>query len=213
VIVFTGSRGGLVAVTIGLFALFLSGKGRAPWLRTQLSKMRLKVGLIIVIAVSLLIGISYYYEPAKKRWEKTFTEGSMAGRERIFPAAVEMFFEKPLLGWGPTHHIYELGSRTGRPFRDTHNLYLWVLTETGLVGAIPFFMAVWYCLRGAWKARGGVHGALPLALLLALFTINLSLTWHNMKLFWIVLAYTLVSGEGTAIPPPKLRDAANLPRR
>jgi len=212
VIVFTGSRGSLVAVTIGLLALFLSGKGRAPWPRAQLSGVRLKVGLIIVIAMSLLIGISYYYEPAKKRWERTFTEGSMAGRERIFPAALEMVFEKPLIGWGPTHHYYELGSRLGRPFRDTHNLYLWILTETGLVGAIPFFIAVWYCLRGAWKARGGVDGPLPLALLLALLTINLSLTWHNMKLFWIVLAYTLASGDVTAMPAPKLREAANLPR-
>jgi len=53
---------------------------------------------------------------------------------------------------------------------------------------------------------------LPLALLLALLTINLSLTWHNMKLFWIVLAYTLASGDVTAMPAPKLREAANLPR-
>src|SRR6266498_3750850 len=43
VIVFTGSRGSLVAVTIGLLALFLSGKGRAPWPRAQLSGVRLKV--------------------------------------------------------------------------------------------------------------------------------------------------------------------------
>jgi O-antigen ligase len=213
VIVLTGSRGGLVAVMIGLLALFLSGRSRVPWLNAQLSGVRLKVGLIIVIAISLLIGISYYYEPARKRWERVFTEGSMSGRERIFPAALEMFLEKPLIGWGPTHHIYELGSRTGRPFRDTHNLYLWILTETGLVGGIPFFVGLWYCLRGAWKARSGVHGALPLALLLSLLIMNLSLTWHNMKLFWIVLAYTLVSGDVSAIHIPKPRKTASLLRR
>jgi hypothetical protein len=208
VLVFTGSRGGIAAVTGGLLAVLLQGRGITPWVKSRISRLRLKAGLIIMVGVSLLIGTSYYYEPAKKRWEMTFTQGSMSGRERIFPVALEMFREKPLLGWGPTYHLHELGARLGRATRDPHNLYLWVLMETGLVGAIPFFMALWHCLRGAWKARGGIHGALPLAMLLAVLILNLSGTWYNTKLFWVVLAYALASGNAIPIPLPKVRKSA-----
>ena len=45
--------------------------------------------------------------------------------------------------------LHTTGARTGKERRDTHNLYLWVLTEDGLLGAIPFFFAIWLCVRAA----------------------------------------------------------------
>ena len=36
---------------------------------------------------------------------------NMSGRENIFPAAWEMFKDKPLIGWGPIDNKYELGTR------------------------------------------------------------------------------------------------------
>jgi len=154
----------------------------------------------VVVAISLFIGVSYYYEPVRKRWEQTFAEGSLANREKIFPMAWGMFLEKPFIGWGPVRHYYELGSRLGYDKKDPHNLYLWILTETGILGAIPFFMGVWYCCREAWRARASIHGVLPLALVLALLTVNMKGTWFNRKLFWIVLAYALVSSKVVPFP-------------
>ena len=109
------------------------------------------------------------------------------------PKALEMFKERPLIGWGPVHHLYELGSRFGVLKLDTHNLYLWLLTETGLLGAIPFFIGLGICWSAAWKARDGIQGILPTAMIVFLLTINMAGTWHNRKLFWIVLAYGLAS--------------------
>ena len=53
------------------------------------------------------------------------------------PEAWNMFIQAPIMGWGPGNHIIELGSRFGRKPLDTHNGYLWVLTETGLAGQSP----------------------------------------------------------------------------
>jgi O-antigen ligase len=127
------------------------------------------------------------------RWEHTLFKGDLAKRDKIMPRAWDMFLEKPLLGWGPVSNLVELGSREGMPSRDTHNVYLWVLTETGLLGAIPFFAGLWLSLRAAWRARFGSEGTLPMAMLVCLLIINMGITWHNRKIFWLTMAYVLAS--------------------
>ena len=124
----------------------------------------------------------------------------MAGREKIFPAAWGMFQEKPLFGWGPVRHYYELGSRLGQPTRDPHNLYLWLLVETGLLGAIPFFAGLWLCWHAAWKARHSIQGVVPVAMMLCLLVNNAKGTGLTDKLSWIILAYALASSS--SVPPP-----------
>lgn len=184
-IVSSGSRGSLVALVIGLLALLL--KDKSFW-----SKVR--VALLVLLAIGSLTWISYQSETIRMRWEKTFHEGSLANREKIYPTAWKMFLEKPLVGWGPESHQYELGYRLGSSKDlNPHNLYLWILLETGLLGAIPFFMGMWFCLQEAWKARSGMQGVLPLAMLLCIIVINMNITWHYRKLFWVILAYALAS--------------------
>ena len=82
--------------------------------------------------------------------------------------------EKPFFGWGPISNYVELGARFGRQKLDPHNLYLWIMTETGLLGAVPFFIGLWICWRAAWRARYGTEGSLPIALLACLFIVNMT---------------------------------------
>jgi O-antigen ligase len=187
-LVATGSRSAGLAFGVGLLAFLV--KPGSLWLR-------FRAALIILLAIGAFLWISSHSKLFEKRWEATVTTGTMAGREKIFPTAWQMFLERPLTGWGPARHIFELGSRMGRhsKARGTHNLYLWVLTETGLVGAIPLFLGLCFCLRMAWKARQGRQGVLPLALLMALLTVNTTADWDNRKLHWLVLAYALAGGS------------------
>ena len=129
-------------------------------------------------------------------------EGDTAGREEIFSNAVEMIMEKPLLGWGPVKPFSELGSRLGGWVRDPHNLYFWLLLEVGLLGALPFLGGLYLCWRRALNGRAGIHGRLPMALMLFVLIINLKGSYHTGKLFWIILAYAAASGS--MVRPPKL---------
>jgi O-antigen ligase len=183
-IIRSGSRGAMLSVVVGIMFLITS--------RSQ-SVSKIKVTILAGLAIGALIWASYQNDAVRLRWERTFSEGSMAGREDIFPQAWEMFVEKPLLGWGPIINIVELGSRFGEPPLDTHNSYLWILTETGLLGAIPFFIGIGLCWDAAWKARHGAAGATPILMLACLFIMNLSITWHGRKVFWLVLAIALAS--------------------
>lgn len=183
-VVRTGSRGASVALACGVGVLMLT-KGSA-WLR-------LRNVVVAGVALAVLVVMVASTEVSRRRWEYSVESRSMAGREFIYPAALRMILEKPLLGWGPGNHVVELGARTGSPRRDTHNLYLAVLAEDGFVGAIPYFVGLWLCFRAAWRGRRLMSGLVPLAMLSMVLIINLDLTWQTRKIQWLVLGLALAS--------------------
>jgi O-antigen ligase len=183
----TGARGSVLALGAGLLA-FTVRKGRAA--------LRLRSVLVVVLAVIFSAGVFYSSGTMEQRFERTLDEGSLAQRETLYPAAWGMVEERPLLGWGPTINMWELGARVGEPdhpFRDTHNLFLEVLTVTGVVGALPFLAGLLLCLRSAWRGRGGPEGVLPLAMMAAVLAANAGANLHYTKLLWLVLAYAVAS--------------------
>lgn len=183
-IVSTGSRGPMLGLLAGILLLTMK-RGN--------SALRFKLCLFVAMAIAVLVWASYENDAVRLRWEKAFMKGNLSRREEIIPEAWNMFMERPLLGWGPVSHYVELGARFDRPSLDTHNLYLWIMTEAGLLGAIPFFIGLWLCWRAAWNATYGPEGSLPMAMLTCLLILNLSGSEHNRKLFWVVLAYSLAS--------------------
>ena len=160
--------------------------------------------LATMVAFALVLGLAFQSPIMRERFEKA-EEGNLAGREEIFPAAWEMFRQQPLLGWGPISNRYELNSRLRRPqddsTRDTHNLVLELLTATGLVGAVFFFVGFGLCVASAWRARRGSQGILPLAMLAAVLAGNMSGNYLVYMPYWLVLAYALASAS--LIPAPR----------
>lgn len=190
-IVQTGSRGGLATAVIG--GLVFLGRGRTLRLRLR----NLSVGLLMLGGLSYL---AVRLDTMSQRIGKTVATGSLSQREVIWPIAVHMVRDKPLLGWGPVVNKYELAARLKDPdfeSRDTHNVLLEVLTQSGLLGAIPFLLGIWLCLRAAWSARAGPRGAVPLAMLVAMLAGNMA----QNRLTWSVLWLVLAIGLGSAAPP------------
>jgi O-antigen ligase len=184
----TGSRGGMLVFVAGLLALLACGGKASRGSR-----------FMITSAVVVLLGFMIFLEfqkgtAAAMRMDQAVRNGDTAGRTRIWKAALAMFLEKPLLGYGAGNNVYTLGGHLNRVWRDTHNLFLAVLTEVGLIGAVPFIAAL---LRALWRARRygrSTGNALPFALMCSLIMINLSLTGQNQKVFWIFLASAVASG-------------------
>jgi O-antigen ligase len=193
----SGSRGGAIAFGVG-FTVFLlpissSNKKVGAWVLATFGA----IGLVYLIATNPLL---------LNRWEKTYYEGDTAGRRVIMAVGTEMFLERPFLGWGYVELDKELGYRMGlidRP-KGTHNLVLHLLLEVGVVGAVPFFVGLFLCLRAAWKARQGPQGVLPLAILGTMLVGSLAGHLLTRKEFWLILA--LVTGaEKQALSLDRLR--------
>ena len=195
-IVRAGSRGTMIAVAVALVALTV---------KPHKIREKLKAGVVALLVIASLIWASFSIDTIRERWEKTYYEGDVAGRDVIYPMAWGMFLEKPLLGWGPIIHFHELGNRLGKEKRDPHNLYLWLLIETGIIGAIPFLAGVWLCFRSAWRARFISGTTLPLAWMIFFLIVATKGTWLVQKILWVILAYALTSGKQIMTHPVRKR--------
>jgi O-antigen ligase len=189
----TGSRGGLLALGAGLFTLM--------WGRGSFTD-KVRNTLLVSLLIAFLAGVALRSDTVTARFEKAVQGGDLCHREAIYPCAWQLFLEKPLLGWGPVANTYELGGRlrlpnyvdaSGAPRIDTHNLVLYVLTATGMLGALPFLAGTWLCILGAWRARSGVHGILPLAMVVSVLVVDMSVSGLHWKHHWLVMAYGLAS--------------------
>ena len=203
-IIQTGSRGGLLALFAGLMVIVL-GDGSAR------SRSR---NIALVGAAVLLIGsLMLTSEVTTSRFERALDDGDLARRELIYPISWEMFLERPFVGWGGKSSEYELGARLGHPEEETknpHNLYLYLLVATGLVGAVPMLAGLWLTLRGAWSTRAGPLGVVPLSMFVTVLVANISGLWQHNKMHWFVIALALstVSVVRVGRPSPEF----NRPR-
>jgi O-antigen ligase len=182
----TGSRAGIGIFVIGC-AIYL--------LPYWPSRHRVSVFIFALCGIAGMLYLVIQDPTAFTRWQMTFKEGDLTGRDKIFSEAVSMISEKPLFGWQPVEFQIELGTRTGVIWgnRDAHNLFFHFLLEVGMVGAIPFFIGLWLCGRAAWRARKGSLGLLPLAVFLSIMAGSLSHTGVANKHLWLVLAVTTAS--------------------
>jgi O-antigen ligase len=183
----TGSRGALVALGVGLL-MFVAGGG-SVW-------TKVRNALAVLLVLGFLGWVAFQSDIMRARFERTMEEGDLARREVIYPSAWEIFQERPLAGWGPVSSTFELGSRLGHPEEDSknpHNLILYTLVTTGLLGTIPLLVGIGYAARTAWRSRRGSQGVLPLALVATVLVANMSGLWLFNKLHWLVMAYALAS--------------------
>jgi O-antigen ligase len=189
-IIETGSRGGLLALGGGLAALVFTAGGNL--------KARLRNGAVTLIAIGALTYSAFTATVMRNRLEATAETGTLAGREQLWPSLVDMFLEKPFLGWGPVNNQYEVATRTtdmAREHRDAHNLWLELLTAEGLAGAVPFLIGLGICVVAAWRGRSSPYGIVPFALIALFLVANVSINLVAYKPFWWVLALAVASGQ------------------
>lgn len=188
-IVETGSRGGLLAFFAGLSVLILrQGDIRA----------KIRNAAVLVTAGAALTFIVFESDLFRSRIERAMDDGDLARREVIYPTAWEMFLEKPLVGWGGKGSEFELGARLAHEdeiSKNPHNLFLYILVATGVVGAVPMLIGLVLCGFTAWRARNGPRDILPLSLFATVMVANMSGLWLHNKMHWFVIAYVLSSAS------------------
>ncbi|HET8712174.1 MAG TPA: O-antigen ligase family protein [Gemmatimonadales bacterium] len=193
-IVQTGSRGGLVALAIGLL-IWAWGLGRSTAARIR--------GLCFGLLGLAVLGVGVMRsDMMRTRLEAAAEEGSLAGRERIYPAVLGMISEKPILGWGPIENQYEIAARIGeekKDKRDAHNIVFDLMSSTGLLGTVPFFIGLGLCVASGWRARRGPYGIFPFALLMTTLMGCVSGTWIASKVLWLAFAIALATGERATV--------------
>jgi len=140
-LLFSFSRGGYVAFLVGLIFLGL-----------------FKERKLLVLVLALLIGWQTLVPNAVRERiamtvdESGKLESSSQTRITLWEDAYEMFRQNPLFGTG--FETYRYMHRVG-PYNDTHNMYMKVLVETGLIGLVLFlwlFLAVFRLGFGLFRS-------------------------------------------------------------
>jgi len=188
--VYTGSRGGMLACVTGVALYALPYRGSKRKMIAILGATVAVVGVIYVVA---------HDQSTTFRLQKAYERGDTAGRDKLFTISVEMISEKPLLGWRPIVFAHELAQREGAIYgaRAAHNLLLHLLLEGGLLGAMPFLIGLGLCVQAAWTARVHSLGLLPLVWLITILVGSMALSTLLYKSLWLVLTLSLASGAFT----------------
>jgi O-antigen ligase len=193
-IIQSGSRGGFLCATVGMAVFCLRGTTVGA---------RVRNGALAVAAVAALAAGAWRSDMMRHRFEETAEQGRLAGREVIYPAAVQLFRERPIMGWGPIENHFEIARRINEvdlPRRDPHNLVLELVTSTGVVGAIPFLVALGLIIRQAVRARHTSAGMLPTAFACCVLAGTISGTWIAAKVLWLSLAIADAGPRLPAVP-------------
>ena len=147
-IFFSFSRGSWLAgmaIFLGLFWIY----------RGTVIRLALVTGLIITVVLGSGMLDDYLTFAAERLYSEQSTESALS-RLPVYYAAYRMFEAKPLLGWGyDNFDRYDRGfqQRVGdlyAPDKDhaSHNLYLSLIAEQGLVGTFLFLAPVgwWFII-------------------------------------------------------------------
>jgi O-antigen ligase len=188
-IVYTGSRSAVLMSMIGLLLYLM------PYLNRRWRVPHIIVGAIAIAGLTYIAATTPVFSD---RWREFSEGGDTSGRDMIFETAAEMISERPLFGWQPVQFEYELGQRTGaRSVRAAHNMYLHLLMEVGIIGAVPFLVGLWLCGKSAWKSRNLNLGLLPAGLFLAVLASGIGSNTIYYKTLWFVLAVAASAGGQT----------------
>jgi putative inorganic carbon (hco3(-)) transporter len=99
-------------------------------------------------------------------------DASAGERLTLWQDALQVFSEDPILGTG--FNTYAYMRRVG-PYTDTHNYYVKILMETGLVGLLIFLWLLGAACKIAWRlfrrARDPILSALGCGLLAMIFCV------------------------------------------
>jgi O-antigen ligase len=183
-LVFTFSRGGYLGFLLGLFAVGLFKERK----------------LLIVLAVILATWQNLVPGAVSQRVLMTYSQGqgldsSAEDRVSIWQDAVEVIKHNPVSGTG--FDTYSYMGRVG-PYRDTHNYYLKILLETGVVGSLVFLAILgvagrisWQLFRTAKDPLQRAVGCGALGLLVTTVAVNFfGDRWSFIEVngfFWVIL--------------------------
>ena len=202
----TFSRG--AAVAFGLVILIMTFmRYIKPW---QLILLLLAVMLLFAVVpeyrtrLTSLQGLSSLVSEDGGSGGATSADGSILSRATEGLAALLVFIDHPVVGVGPGmfRYYYQdyaeyVGLRVLAADRQSHNLYLGIMAETGALGIICFLLIVYVTLRNLERTRKRFADSRPelanmaTAFMLAIITYmasGLFLHFAYIRYFWLMMA-------------------------
>lgn len=188
----SGSKGASLALLSGLIVFVLFSA-------------QLKLKTVLKYAVLALLFASYMFWTFTRttviveRWSKVGVDRRVTEiRENLFWASLELITENPFLGYGSEYDAL-LGKRLHRARMVSHNTVTQVLLTSGIIGFIPFALALGLAVRKLHRyinnPLGGAVFAAWVTALGALAFVNLAHVKFLWLMFIVVVNYPLLESK------------------
>jgi O-antigen ligase len=202
VYVLLGSVAVLLTATRSAFLAAVVGLSIAPF--TQLthllrSSFRISVLLRATVLVAVVSATSALIVPASI-WNRMSTiqselieGGRLGGRSEIWSQGLQLFWDRPLLGFGVAAFPYAIAPLRGGEPEAPHNIFLEVLIEQGVVGLCIFVAllgAVGWTISRLPSPERKLWAALMLSWLVGVMAINFGSNKVTWLLFGLLAAQT-----------------------
>lgn len=147
----TGSRAALLAVPLVAAYVFFRVP---PVTRLVIVIGGLSAGLLVMGMVPESVRSRFWtlFDDAISSDEERMAVASREARKELFKQSIKFTLQNPVFGVGPGvfQHasVMDSGSRGHRAmWRETHNMYTQVSSESGFPGALLYFTTLWVCYR------------------------------------------------------------------
>lgn len=144
---------GMIAI-IYIIARIKKRELRLPAGKAGIMNYEFRIKNLIYFPIVLFILLTSYFILHNS------SDESVVVREQLNASAVAMFFHSPIFGTGLGNFLVELPNylttRTVYFLQPVHNIYLLILSETGVVGLIFFLWLIWYIVM-RHETRYGAH--------------------------------------------------------
>ncbi len=154
------------------------------------------IAVTIVGALGLLLA-SCFADQRRALTDRLRESGPLDFREAVYAGAWQMFLERPITGWGVNQMPEELARHVSgykeKKELDSHNTYLELLVEHGIVGFALYawlMWEIWQLGRGLvpWAERDGLLNRQ----FHAMWPVLLGIYWANAVV--VVMNYQFVNG-------------------
>jgi len=211
-LIFSGTRGGWIAIALVAFIFFLLGSGARKWaiIQGKSALSGLLMFWILTGPIPLICGMQVTNHAVDR------LNASSSGRVDLWSQAVDAWWKNPLMGLGPMHLANTNQGRAAHP----HQLFLQWAAEWGSISLIILLCIIGYALHEMFKQirqRGedgkgeelyvcvsaSILAALILGMVDGIFVMPVSQIWFSVLLGWLFAEHARYSRTNHSVPISK----------
>lgn len=172
-IVYTASKSNFICLAVSNILVLFN------FIHKRNIKLGLRILGLMLFLVIVIYGIRFISIEYADQWARmsSFGENGDNGRYALWERAFSVFWNSPLFGNGLGHMVSSYG-------KATHNTYLQVLCETGIIGSLLFLSAIFIILKKLRNCNN-VYFILFLCMLLQVAFLDAL----DNRCFWVVICW------------------------
>lgn len=185
VIYLSGSRGAILMIAVSFVLLLLSSADSLAKRALYVAGGLVAVSLVVMLLNDNNVSGSLHVHTIERMLD-FLQKGETAGRTQLWEQALEIFTDNPIIGVGGSNFTDEMAHRYNDA-RDAHNLFIFLLASSGIVGFslfLSFALPLLWRSCKVWRSKP-IALAILLPMFLAMFKMGGILTY---SLMWFTFA-------------------------